>query len=72
MSRRRPLNPNAREALDQMKYEISSGLGINSSTLDGNSLSSRQNGVVGGSVGAEMTRRLVQMGEEMLINQYNK
>ena len=55
-----------------MKYEISSGLGISNNIGPENNLTARQNGVVGGSVGAEMTRRLVKMGEEMLINQYNK
>ena len=48
----------SREAIDNMKYEIARELGI---TL-GADTSSRLNGTVGG----EMTRRLVQLGEQSL------
>lgn len=50
--------PGSKQAIEQMKYEIASELGI---TL-GADTSSRLNGIVGG----EMTRRLVRLGEEML------
>lgn len=50
--------PGSREAIDNMKYEIARELGI---TL-GADTSSRLNGTVGG----EMTRRLVQLGEQSL------
>lgn len=50
--------PGSKQAIEQMKYEIASELGI---TL-GADTSSRLNGTVGG----EMTRRLVKLGEEML------
>lgn len=50
--------PGSKQAIEQMKYEIASELGI---TL-GADTSSRLNGTVGG----EMTRRLVRLGEEML------
>ena len=48
--------PGAKQAIEQMKYEIASELGV---TL-GPDTPSRLNGSVGG----EITRRLVQMGEQ--------
>lgn len=48
--------PKARQALENMKYEIASELGI---TL-GADTTSRLNGTVGG----EMTKRLVRLGEQ--------
>ena len=52
--------PNSKEILSNMKYEIARELGV---TL-GADTTSRMNGSVGG----EMTKRLVQMG----MNQMNK
>ncbi|MFA5602349.1 MAG: alpha/beta-type small acid-soluble spore protein [Bacilli bacterium] len=46
--------PGARQAIDQMKYEIASEFGVNL----GPDTSSRQNGSVGG----EITKRLVERG----------
>lgn len=51
--------PNAQNALDQMKYEIASSFGVNL----GPETSSRQNGSVGG----EITKRLVQIAEQSLM-----
>ena len=48
--------PGAKQAIDQMKYEIANELGV---TL-GPDTPSRLNGSVGG----EITKRLVQMGEQ--------
>ena len=54
-----PLNvPGARQAVDKMKYEIAQEFGVN---LDGN-VSSRANGSVGG----EITKRLVEMAQQQL------
>ena len=50
--------PGAKQAIDKMKYEIASELGV---TLGADS-TSRANGSVGG----EITKRLVKMGEERL------
>jgi hypothetical protein len=50
--------PQARVALDQMKYEIATEFGV---TL-GPDTTSRRNGSVGG----EITKRLVQMAEQQL------
>lgn len=48
--------PGSKQALEAMKYEIAHELGINL----GADTTSRLNGTVGG----EMTRRLVKLGEE--------
>lgn len=48
--------PESKQALEAMKYEIARELGINL----GADTTSRLNGTVGG----EMTRRLVKLGEE--------
>ena len=50
--------PGAKQAIDKMKYEIANELGVNM----GPDATSRANGSVGG----EITRRLVQMGEQHL------
>ena len=53
--------PGAKQALENMKYEIARELGI---TL-GADTTSRLNGTVGG----EMTKRLVKLGEQYYGNQ---
>ena len=50
--------PGAKQAIEQMKYEIASELGVNL----GADTTSRANGSVGG----EITKRLVQMGQQQL------
>ena len=50
--------PGSKQAIENLKYEIANELGI---TL-GADTSSRLNGTVGG----EMTRRLVRLGEQYL------
>jgi hypothetical protein len=50
--------PGAKQALDQMKYEIAQEFGV---TL-GADTTARQNGSVGG----EITKRLVRMGQQNL------
>ena len=50
--------PGAKQAIEQMKYEIANELGVNM----GPDATSRANGSVGG----EITRRLVQMGQQQL------
>ncbi len=59
MARRNKLVvPGAQQAIDQMKYEIASEFGV---TL-GPDTTARANGSVGG----EMTKRLVAMGQQQL------
>lgn len=50
--------PGSKQAIEQMKYEIANELGV---TM-GPDATSRANGSVGG----EITKRLVQMGEQQL------
>ncbi|MEC1158210.1 alpha/beta-type small acid-soluble spore protein [Cytobacillus horneckiae] len=52
------LVPGVTQALDQMKYEIATEFGVNL----GPETTSRANGSVGG----EITKRLVQMAEQQL------
>ena len=55
--------PQAKQAIDQMKYEIANEFGVNL----GPEATSRANGSVGG----EITKRLVKMGESQLGGSYN-
>lgn len=55
--------PGAKQAIERMKYEIASEFGV---TL-GPDATSRANGSVGG----EITKRLVQMGEQNLGSSAN-
>ena len=55
--------PGAKQALEQMKYEIANEFGVKM----GPDATSRANGSVGG----EITRRLVQMGEQNIGNASN-
>lgn len=50
--------PSSKEAVSRMKYEIANELGVNL----GPDATSRANGSVGG----EITKRLVQMGESQM------
>ncbi|WP_432662846.1 alpha/beta-type small acid-soluble spore protein [Wukongibacter baidiensis] len=64
-----PVDPNAREALKRMKLEIANELGMKSNNLeDKGNLTSRSNGNYGGNLGGTMTRRLIEMAEQELIN----
>ena len=53
----------ARQAMDQMKYEIANEFGVNL----GPDATARSNGSVGG----EMTKRLVEMGKGLKNSNYN-
>ena len=50
--------PGAKQAIEQMKYEIANELGVKM----GPDAASRANGSVGG----EITKRLVQMGQQQI------
>ncbi len=57
--------PGAKQAIEKMKYEIAAELGV----AMGPDASSRANGSVGG----EITKRLVKMGEQQLgMNNFQK
>lgn len=55
--------PAAKQALNQMKAEIASELGLtNYESMDKGNLTARQNGYVGG----YMTKRLVEMAQQQM------
>ena len=57
--------PGAKQAIEKMKYQIAAELGV----AMGPDASSRANGSVGG----EITKRLVKMGEQQLgMNNFQK
>ncbi len=57
--------PEARQALDQLKLEIASELGLaNYDSIDKGNLPSRQNGYVGG----YMVKRLVEDAQRQMSN----
>ena len=61
----RPELPQAREALDNMKYEIARELGINFKQGYNGDLSARDNGYVGG----YMVKRLIEQAERQMASQ---
>jgi hypothetical protein len=67
---RRPVNPNAAKALEQLKLEIANDLGIENNLHDKNH--PINNIFTAGPVGGVMTRKLVEMGERNLIDKENK
>ncbi len=59
----KPADPNAKAALNQMKLEIASELGMsNYQQIDKGNLTARENGYVGG----YMTKKLVEMAEQQM------
>ena len=56
--------PGAKQGIEKMKYEIANEFGVNL----GPDATSRANGTVGG----EITRRLVQNGMNQVSGSYNK
>ncbi len=57
--------PEARGALNNMKYEIARELGVNLKQGYNGDLSSRENGYVGG----YMVKRLIEQAERQMSNQ---
>lgn len=57
--------PQARQALDQLKFEIASELGIPNYSGYLGDVPSRLNGAVGGN----MVRRMIQLAEQQLASQ---
>ena len=67
----KPVDPNAKAALNQMKLEKANELGSENTDEYGKNKTSYHNGEIGGRVGGQMSRKLVEMGEEALLRQYN-
>lgn len=63
---------NAKTALNQMKLEIANELGVENNLNGQGNSSSHDNGVIGGRVGGQMSKRLVAMGQEILLKKYNQ
>ena len=63
LNRNKLVTPGSKEAIDRMKYEIANEFGVNL----GPDATARANGSVGG----EITRRLVQMGQSQISGNYN-
>lgn len=69
MARKGPVDPNARAALNRLKYEIANELGVpHSMTNNINEYTPGQDIYLAGNVGGQMTKRMVQMAEEQLAN----
>lgn len=66
----KPANPNAKAALNQMKLEIANELGMQTENINGASKTSYQNGEIGGRVGGQMSKKLVEIGQRELLRQY--
>ncbi len=62
-SKNKLVTPASKEAIDRMKYEIANEFGVQL----GADATARANGSVGG----EITRRLVQMGQSQISGNYN-
>lgn len=73
-------NTNAKQALNSLKMEIASELGYNYN-MSNNKIESNgeqgtlkghaENVLAGEQVGGMMSRKLVEMGEQVLLDQYN-
>ena len=63
-SKNRLVVPGAQNAIDQMKYEIANEFGVNL----GPDATSRANGSVGG----EITKRLVEMGQNQMAGRQSQ
>ena len=63
MKNKKLVAPAAKQAIEQMKYEIANEFGVNL----GADATARANGSVGG----EITKRLVKMGQSQLGGSYN-
>ena len=62
------VNPNAKKALEEMKLEIANEIGVETNNKYGSNNTSYENGQLGGRVGGLMSKRLVEMGQQALLN----
>lgn len=67
----KPLVSNAKQALNEMKLEIANELGPLNLNLEQSNISFNKNEDIPGSLGAVMSKKLVQMGEKILLREYN-
>lgn len=65
-----PIDPNAKQALNNLKMEIANEIQDNSNILnDGNIIDSIG---ISARVGGQISKKLVELGEKELLRQYNK
>ena len=60
-----------KKALEEMKLEIANEIGVETNNKYGSNNTSYENGQLGGRVGGLMSKRLVEMGQQALLKQYN-
>ena len=65
---KKPLDPNAIKALNEMKLEISKELGVTDAFANNQDIDPATNIITAGRVGGLMTSKLVEMGEKELID----
>lgn len=66
---KRPLNPNAIKALDELKLEIANEIGVPKDFFNNKEDKEPTDNIfTAGPVGGLMTRKLVEMGEKELID----
>lgn len=66
MSRNRKLVPEARAALDQFKYEIANEVGVSLKQGYNGDLTSREAGLVGGT----MVKKMIERAEQSMAGKY--
>ncbi|KOA18465.1 small, acid-soluble spore protein alpha [Clostridium homopropionicum DSM 5847] len=65
---RRPLVPEAKEALDKLKTEYANEFGIKFNDAYKGNNTSKSNGHIGGPIGGLMTRKMVEQFEKKLVD----
>ncbi|MBL4934845.1 alpha/beta-type small acid-soluble spore protein [Clostridium sp. YIM B02515] len=65
---RRPLVPEAKNALDKIKTEYANEIGLKYNDGYKGNVSSKLNGYIGGPVGGLMTKKMVEEFERKLID----
>jgi len=65
---RRPLVPEAKEALDKLKTEYANEFGIKFNDAYKSNNTSKSNGHIGGPIGGLMTRKMVEEFEKKLVD----
>lgn len=71
MSRKTPLVPQSREALNRFKMECAKEIGRLQFVRENNDhykgdVTARQNGLEGGPIGGQMVKRMIEIAEKML------
>lgn len=65
---RRPLVPEAKEKLDKIKTEYANEIGLKFNDAYKGDKSSRSNGYIGGPIGGNMTKMMVEEFERKLVD----